>query len=167
MVQIRDAVDADQTAITAIYRHHVLNGLASFEIEPPDAAEMARRRAAIGTAGLPYLVAEQDGAVIGYAYAGPYRTRPAYHHTVENSVYVDVDRQGLGAGKALMAELITRCRTAGRRQMIAIIGDSANAASIGLHKAFGFRHAGTLTDVGFKHGRWLDSVIMQLDLAEG
>lgn len=166
MVVVRDAVDADIPAITAIYRHHVLHGVASFEIDPPDETEMARRHAGVIAAGLPYLVAEHDGRVIGYAYASPYRARPAYRNSVENSVYVDAEHHGLGAGKALMAELIERCRAAGRRQMIAIIGDSDNAASIGLHAAFGFRHVGILTDVGFKHDRWLDSVIMQLALSE-
>lgn len=164
MLVVRDAVEADVAVITAIYRHHVLHGVASFEIDPPDEAEMLRRRAGVLSAGLPYLVAEREGLVIGYAYAGLYRARPAYRNSIENSVYVDAGHHGLGAGKALMAELIARCRQAGRRQMIAIIGDSGNAASIRLHETFGFRHVGTLTDVGFKHGRWLDSVIMQLDL---
>lgn len=166
MVVVREAVESDIPAITAIYRYHVLHGVASFEIDPPDAAEMSRRHAGVIAAGLPYLVAEHEGRVIGYAYASPYRARPAYRNSVENSVYVDADHHGLGAGKALIRDLIERCRAAGRRQMIAIIGDSDNAASIGLHAAFGFRDVGTLTDVGFKHDRWLDSVIMQLALSE-
>ena len=162
---VRPALEADLAAVAAIYREHVLNGSASFEIEPPDLAEMARRRAAILDAGLPYLVAEVEGAVAGYAYAGPYRPRPAYRFTVEDSVYLAPGMQGRGLGRALLGSLIALCREAGKRQMIAIIGDSANRASIGLHAALGFRHVGTLTDVGFKHGRWLDSVIMQLALA--
>jgi L-amino acid N-acyltransferase YncA len=162
---VRPAREADLAAVTAIYREHVLHGSASFEIEPPDLAEMERRRAAIVDAGLPYLVAQVDGAVAGYAYAGPYRPRPAYRFTVEDSVYLAAGMQGRGLGRALLAALIEACREAGRRQMIAIIGDSANRASIGLHAALGFRHVGTLTDVGFKHGRWLDSVVMQRALA--
>ena len=162
---VRPALEADLAAVAAIYREHVLNGSASFEIEPPDLAEMARRRAAILDAGLPYLVAEVEGAVAGYAYAGPYRPRPAYRFTVEDSVYLAPGMQGRGLCRALLGSLIALCREAGKRQMIAIIGDSANRASIGLHAALGFRHVGTLTDVGFKHGRWLDSVIMQLALA--
>lgn len=166
MLIVRDAAAADIAAITAIYRHHVVHGVASFETDPPDETEMTRRYAGVVSADLPFLVAEREGLVIGYAYVGPYRTRPAYRNSVENSVYVHADHHGLGAGKALMAELIVRCRAAGRRQMNAIIGDSANTASIRLHETFGFRNVGTLTDVGFKHGRWLDSVIMQFDLLE-
>jgi L-amino acid N-acyltransferase YncA len=166
MLIVRGAAAADIAAITAIYRHHVVHGVASFETDPPDETEMTRRRDSVVSADLPYLVAELKGLVIGYAYAGPYRTRPAYRNSIENSVYVHADHYGQGAGKALMAELIVRCRAAGLRQMIAIIGDSANTASIRLHEAFGFRNVGTLTDVGFKHDRWLDSVIMQLDLCD-
>ncbi|MGE0717879.1 MAG: N-acetyltransferase family protein [Alphaproteobacteria bacterium] len=166
-VAVRDATAADIPAVAAIYGHHVLHGLASFEEAAPDAAEMARRHREIAGKGYPYLVAEQDGAVVGYAYAGPYRTRPAYRWTVENSVYVAPHRARAGIGAALLAELVRRCTRAGFRQMVAIIGDSANAASIGLHAGAGFRHAGVLAAVGFKHGRWVDSVLMQRPLGEG
>jgi len=165
-MRVRDSVEADIPPVVVIYSHHVLHGVASFEIDPPDEAEMARRRDAVLEAGLPWLVAEQSGEVVGYAYAGPYRSRPAYRHSVENSVYVRHDRAGQGAGRALLAALVERCAAAGRREMIAIIGDSDNHASIGLHRALGFRHVGTFTDVGFKHGRWLDSVLMQLTLTD-
>ncbi len=163
-MNVRDAAEADIAAITAIYRHHVRHGVASFELEPPDEAEMTRRWRGTLDAGSPFLVADQDGAVIGYAYVGPYRPRPAYRHTVENSVYVAHDCQKRGAGRALLGALIARCRSAGRKEMVAIIGDSGNTPSIALHRAFGFRHVGTLNNVGFKHERWLDSVIMQLSL---
>ncbi len=163
---VRPALAADLDAVTAIYREHVLHGSASFEITPPDVAEISRRHGAIVAEGLPYLVAELEGGIAGYAYAGPYRPRPAYRFTVEDSVYLGPGMQGRGIGRALLAALIEACRRAGRRQMIAVIGDSANVASIGLHTALGFRHVGTLTDVGFKHDRWLDSVIMQRSLAQ-
>ena len=162
---VRPALPSDLEAVTAIYGEHVRHGSASFEIEPPDLAEIARRREAIVAAGLPYLVAECDGALAGYAYAGPYRPRPAYRFTVEDSVYLAPAMQGRGIGRALLARLMAECRAAGIRQMIAIIGDSANKGSIGLHAALGFRHVGTLREVGFKHGRWLDSVIMQAGLS--
>jgi len=162
---VRPAGPADLEAVRAIYAGHVLHGTASFEIEPPDLAEITRRHDAIVAAGLPYLVAEIAGEVAGYAYAGPYRPRPAYRFTVEDSVYLAPGREGRGLGSALLAGLIARCTVAGKRQMIAIIGDSANRGSIALHARMGFRHVGTLTDVGFKHGRWLDSVVMQLALS--
>src|SRR5471030_2161407 len=135
---VRPATTADIPAITAIYRHHVLHGLATFEIDPPDAAEMARRFAAIRELGLPYLVAEINSELAGYAYAAVYRARPAYRYTVEDSVYVDNNHAGLGVGSALMPSLITGCAQAGRRQIIAVIGDSENFASIRLHEKFGF-----------------------------
>lgn len=166
-VRIRDAVAADIAAIAAIYGHHVRHGLASFEEEPPPAGEMARRHAETTGRGYPYLVAEADGQVAGYAYAGPYRTRPAYRHSVENSVYLAPGRERAGIGSRLLAELIRRCEAAGFRQMVAVIGDSANAASIGLHARHGFRHAGVLTAIGYKHGRWVDSVLMQRALGPG
>lgn len=165
-IVVRAALPDDLTAVTAIYADHVLHGSASFEIVPPDLAEITARHDAIVAAGLPYLVATCDGAVAGYAYAGPYRPRPAYRFTVEDSVYLAAGMQGRGIGRTLLATLIAACTKAGRRQMIAIIGDSANSASIGLHAALGFRHVGTLTDVGYKHGRWLDSVVMQRALVE-
>jgi L-amino acid N-acyltransferase YncA len=164
---VRPATGADIPAITAIYRHHVLHGLATFEIDPPDAAEMARRYAAIRELGRPYLVAEINGKLAGYAYAAVYRTRPAYRYTVEDSVYVDSDHARLGVGSALMPALITGCTEAGRRQIIAVIGDSENFGSIRLHEKFGFKRVGLLPAIGFKFGRWVDSVLMQRDLGAG
>jgi L-amino acid N-acyltransferase YncA len=164
---VRPATAGDVPAITAIYRHHVLHGLASFEVEPPDAAEMVRRFTAIRELGLPYLVAEIDGKIAGYAYAAEYRARPAYRYTVEDSVYVDIDHVGLGVGSALMPQLIAGCTAAGRRQIIAVIGDSANHASIRLHEKFGFQRVGLLPAVGFKFDRWVDSVLMQRDVGGG
>lgn len=164
---VRTSEERDLAAIAAIYAHHVLHGLATFEIEPPDTAEIARRRAHVLAQGLPYLVAEQDGRVAGYAYAAPHRDRPAYRYTLEDSIYIDRDKLGLGAGRALLEVLVAACAHAGYRQLIAVIGDSANAASIGLHAACGFKHAGLLPAVGFKFGRWVDSVLMQRELGDG
>jgi L-amino acid N-acyltransferase YncA len=164
---VRPATTADLPAITSIYRHHVLHGLASFEVEPPDAAEMARRFDAIRALGLPYFVAESAGMIAGYAYAAVYRTRPAYRYTVEDSVYVDHESAGRGIGSALMPALIDGCAAAGRRQIVAVIGDSANHASIKLHEKFGFERVGLLPAVGYKFGRWVDSVLMQKDVGEG
>ena len=166
-LRVEACCPADLAAVTAIYRHAVLHGSASFELAPPDEAEMARRHAAILAGGFPWLVARLDGRVAGFAYAGPYRQRPAYAATVENSVYVAPDLQGRGIGRALLAQLIGEAEDRGFRQMIAVIGDSANRASIGLHAALGFSHAGVLRSVGWKHGRWLDSVLMQRDLGAG
>ncbi|WP_328703030.1 GNAT family N-acetyltransferase [Arenibaculum pallidiluteum] len=163
---IRPCLPGDVAAIQAIYAHHVLNGVASFETEAPSIEEMASRRDAVLARGMPYLVAERDGATVGYAYAGPYRTRPAYRFTVENSVYVAPGFVGQGIGRVLLARLIAECEARGLRQMVAVIGDSANAASIGLHQALGFRQAGLLPAVGFKFGRWVDSVLMQRPLGE-
>ncbi|MFQ5784928.1 MAG: GNAT family N-acetyltransferase [Alphaproteobacteria bacterium] len=165
--RVRDSRDADLSAVQAIYAHHVRHGLASFEETPPDVAEMARRRDALRERGLPHIVAEIDGAVVGYAYAGPYRTRPAYRYTVEDSVYVAPGTAGRGIGRALLDTLITRCTALGYRQMVAVIGDSANDASIGLHEALGFRRAGCLRSVGFKFDRWVDSVLLQRPLGDG
>jgi L-amino acid N-acyltransferase YncA len=164
-IAIRAAVPADIGAITRIYAHAVRFGTASFEIEPPDEAEMARRQRALIDGGFPYLVAEADGAVAGYAYAGPYRPRPAYRFSVENSVYVAPEAHRRGVGRALLDRLIAEAAARGFRQMIAVIGDSDQAASIALHRAAGFRLVGTIAAVGFKHGRWLDSVLMQRELA--
>jgi L-amino acid N-acyltransferase YncA len=164
-VAIRAAVPADIGAITRIYAHAVRFGTASFEIEPPDEAEMARRQRALIDGGFPYIVAEADGAVAGYAYAGPYRPRPAYRFSVENSVYVAPEAHRRGVGRALLDRLIAEAAARGFRQMIAVIGDSDQAASIALHRAAGFRLVGTIAAVGFKHGRWLDSVLMQRELA--
>ena len=164
---IRAAIPADIAAITAIYRPAVLTGTASFELEPPSEDEMLRRFRAIADAGYPYFVAELDGRVAGYAYVNAYRTRPAYRFTVENSVYIAPDAQGKGAGRALLDRLIATCRDDGFRLMVAVIGDSANFASISLHRRAGFRFCGTIHSVGYKFGRWLDSVIMELPLGEG
>ena len=163
--RVRNVTGADLPAIQAIYAREVLTRTATFELDPPDVAELARRVAAVQAAGLPWLVAEIDGAVAGYAYAGPYRARPAYRLTVENSVYVDDAFLRRGVARTLMAEVIRLCIAAGLREMVAVIGDSANTASIGLHAALGFRHVGTLTGVGYKQGQWLDTVIMQRPLA--
>jgi L-amino acid N-acyltransferase YncA len=165
MATIRDATPSDVPAIHAIYAHHVLHGLASFEEVPPTVEEMRARFEAVRSAGKPYLVAEVDGAVAGYGYASAYRARSAYRYSLENSIYVDEGVRGRGVGSALLQALIARCRAGPWRQMIAIIGDSANAASIGLHLKAGFRHVGVLERVGFKHGRWVDSVLMQLELS--
>jgi phosphinothricin acetyltransferase len=164
---IRGSELRDIPAVTRIYRREVIGGSASFEIEPPDEAEMARRREAIVAAGCPYLVAEADGIVLGYAYAGPYRPRRAYRFTVENSVYVDAVARGRGVGRRLLAALVEAATAAGFRQMVAVIGDKENRASIALHTALGFVPAGVLRSVGWKHGHWLDSVLMQRPLGPG
>ena len=164
---IRPCLDADVPAITAIYAHHVETGTASFETEPPDEAEMRRRRDALVKNRYPYFVAEVGGKVCGYAYAGPYRTRPAYRHSVEDSVYVGTAAQRRGIGRALLHSLIRACVNRGFRQMVAIIGDSSQTASIGLHRTMGFEVVGTLRNVGYKHERWLDTVFMQLTLGDG
>ncbi|MCC7266132.1 MAG: N-acetyltransferase [Caulobacteraceae bacterium] len=164
---VRPSTPADVEAIAAIYGHHVLTGFGSFEEEPPSVEDMAGRRAAIVDRGLPWLVAEAAGRVLGYAYAGPFRPRAAYRYTVEDSVYVAADAQGRGAGRALLTDLIARCETLDLRQMVAVIGDSGNAGSIGLHRALGFSDIGTGRGFGFKHGRWVDVVWMQLALNGG
>ena len=168
MLSIRPAALADIPAIARIYGEAVIAGTATFELEPPGEAEMAARMQQVIGAGYPYLTAELDGAFSGYAYASAYRLRPAYRFTVENSVYVAPSAQRRGVGRALLAALIVECERRGFRQMVAVIGDSENqAASIALHRAAGFRTTGTLDDVGFKHGRWLDSLLMQRTLGEG
>lgn len=161
---IRPATHDDASAIREIYSHEVLHGLASFEEEVPSLDHMIQRMDAITTLGLPYLVAEHHGQIAGYAYAGPYRPRPAYRYTVENSVYISQSSRGQGIGKALLQDLMTQCKTAGIRQMIAVIGDSGNAGSIALHSSMDFTHTGTLKSVGFKHDQWVDSVLMQKTL---
>ncbi|MDQ2185744.1 N-acetyltransferase family protein [Alcaligenaceae bacterium A4P071] len=165
--RVRDATDADLPAIKAIYAHHVLHGTGSFETEPPSIAEMAQRRANVLGLGLPYLVAESAGEIVGFAYATHYRPRPAYRHTAEDSVYIKPGMTGRGVGSLLLAEVIYRCETGGWRQLIANVGDSGNAGSLALHARHGFRTAGTLQSVGFKFGRWLDTVLMQRDLGAG
>jgi L-amino acid N-acyltransferase YncA len=164
---LRDAQEDDMAAVQAIYAHHVAHGLASFEETPPDLEEMRRRRADILTRGLPYVVVEIGGKIGGYAYAGPYRLRPAYRYAVEDSVYVAPDCVGKGAGRLALGTIIDRCTQAGFRQMVAVIGDSGNEPSIALHERLGFHRAGLLTAVGFKFGRWLDSVLMQRALGDG
>ena len=164
---IRDSTEPDVAAVQAIYGHHVLHGSASFEEEPPSVVELARRRADVLGRGLPYLVAEIDDEVVGYAYASPYRARSAYRFSLENSVYVDHRRHRNGIGRTLLAALIARCESGDWRQMIAVIGDSANVSSIALHERLGFRMVGTLRAVGFKFGRWLDTVLMQRELGAG
>jgi phosphinothricin acetyltransferase len=164
---LRAANAADLPAITAIYAHAVAHGTASFELDPPDLAEMERRMRALVDGGYPYLVAEADGRLAGYAYAGPYRPRPAYRFSVEDSVYIDPQMHRRGVGRALLYRLVLESEARGFRQMVAIIGDSNQASSIELHRAAGFRTVGTIENVGYKFGRWLDSVVMQRALGEG
>ena len=164
---IRPAEARDVAEIAAIYREAVLTGTASFEIEPPDAGEMSQRLATVTGGGYPWLVAERDGRVMGYAYASSYRPRIAYRFSVENSVYVAEDAQRGGIGRALLEALITETAARGFRQMIAVIGDSRQWASIALHRAAGFTFCGTIHAVGYKFDRWLDSVIMQRALGDG
>lgn len=165
---IRDVVPDDIEAITAIYRDAVLHGTASFELEPPEQNDMLLRMRNIVDVGFPYIVGlNEDGALLGYAYASSYRTRPAYRWSCENSVYVDKAARGLGVGKKLMHVIIGRCDALGFRQMVSVIGGADHQASIKLHETLGFDHVGKLPATGFKHGKWLDSVLMQLTLGEG
>ena len=164
---LRDSRDDDLVAIQAIYAHHVRHGTGSFELEPPTVDEMRGRRADVLKNGFPWLVAEAEGRVLGYAYANFFRMRPAYRFTVENSIYIAHDARGRGVGRALLSELVACCERAGCRQMLAIIGDSANTGSIALHASGGFRFAGTMRSTGWKFDRWLDTVIMQRDLGPG
>jgi phosphinothricin acetyltransferase len=167
-VIVRAASAADAAAVAAIYGHHVLHGLGTFEEVPPDVAEIASRIAAVLARGLPYVVGvESDGTIVGFAYAAPFRPRAAYRYTAEDSVYIHPDRLGRGIGKVLVAEVITGCEAMGIRQLIAVIGDSANAGSIGLHRSLGFEHSGVGRAFGFKHGRWVDIVWMQKALGGG
>ncbi|MEI2416411.1 N-acetyltransferase family protein [Orrella sp. JC864] len=166
-LRIRDAHTEDFPAIQAIYAHHVLHGLATFEEVPPSVDEMRARHAGILALGLPYLVAERAGRLLGYCYASSFRPRPAYRHTVENSVYLAHDAAGQGVGTALLAQLIERCEQGPWRQMIAVIGNSANLGSIGLHRKLGFEMIGTLPGTGYKLGRWVDTVLMQRALGPG
>jgi len=164
---LRDSTPGDIDAIAAIYAHHVRFGLGSFEETPPSVEEIARRRDVVLAQGLPFIVAVEGGRVVGYAYAGRYRMRSAYRHTLEDSIYVAADAGGRGIGRALLTRLIEQCADLGYRQMVAVIGDSANRASIRLHESLGFARIGTQPDVGFKHGRWVDSVLMQRALGQG
>jgi phosphinothricin acetyltransferase len=165
--EIRPASEADLPFVTEIYTHAVLHGTATFELIPPDLAEMTRRFKALMDGGFPYLVAVLEDRVAGYAYAGPYRPRPAYRFTVENSVYLQPAIHRRGIGLQLMQRLIAECEARGYRQMIAVIGDSANAGSIGVHARTGFQMIGTHPNVGLKFGRWLDTVMMQRALGKG
>ncbi len=164
---IRTARDSDLPSIHAIYRHYVLTSLATFEFEPPSIGEMAVRREGVLAAGMPYIVAERDGEVVGYAHAGPYRPRPAYRRTVEDSLYVRADCARQGVGRALLGGLLEACEACRMRQMIAVIGDRDNAGSTGLHERMGFQRAGLLRGVGFKFDRWVDVVLMQRQLGRG
>ncbi|OYU71010.1 MAG: GNAT family N-acetyltransferase [Alphaproteobacteria bacterium PA2] len=164
---IRPSTEADVEALAAIYGHHVLHGFGTFDEIPPSPADMLTRRAAIVALGLPHLVAEADGRVLGYAYASAYRPRTGYRYTAEDSVYVAPDAIGMGVGRAVLTEVIRLCEEKGLRQIIAVIGDSGNAASIGLHTALGFEPIGAVKNVGFKHGRWVDTYLMQLSLNGG
>ena len=164
---IRPAQTRDLAVITAIYDDAVRHGTASFELDPPDQAEMARRYESLRAGGYPYLVAELEGDIVGYAYAGPYRARPAYRWSIEDSIYVARQAQRRGIGRALLARLVAEAEAGGFRQMLAVIGDSANTGSVELHRAAGFRLVGTFENVGFKFGRWLDTVLMQRELGRG
>jgi L-amino acid N-acyltransferase YncA len=166
-VSIRPTLATDIPAITRIYAHAVKYGTATFELEPPDEAEMLRRFEKLRAGPFPYVVAELDGAVAGYAYASLFRERPAYRFTVEDSIYIAPEMHRRGIGRALLMRLITEAEAAGFRQMIAVIGDSANTASIAVHRSCGFKDAGVYEAVGFKFGRWLDTVQMQLALGQG
>ena len=172
-MRIRPSTAADLPALTAIYAHHVLHGTGTFELEPPDEAEMSRRRDAVLANGLPGLVAEEpaeiggSGGVLGFAYANHFRPRRAYRFCLEDSVYLAPSAQGRGLGRLLLAELMARCEAQGARQMLALIGDAANAGSIALHAALGFEHTGVLKASGWKFGRWLDVILMQKALGPG
>lgn len=166
-VTIRPSRDDDIGAIAAIYGHHVLHGVASFEEVPPDESEMARRRGDIVKRGLPYLVAERDGRVVGYCYAGPFRPRVGYRYTLEDSIYVDASEVGRGIGRLLLAPVIERCTELGYRQMVAVIGGRETIGSIRLHEALGFMHIGVFPAIGFKFDRWIATVLMQRALGPG
>lgn len=166
-VSVRASELKDIDAIQRIYANEVLHGLASFEVTPPDATELSKRRTKLINAGYPHLIAELNGETVGYAYAGPYRTRSAYKHSVENSVYVDGNHRGLGIGKQLLQALIVECEKGPWRQMIAIVGDSSNTGSLKVHKSVGFRLVGTIEAVGYKHDTWVDTVILQRSLNAG
>ena len=167
MPLIRPSSEADVPAIAAIYAHHVLHGTGTFETEPPSPADMAGRRADVLAKGLPYLVAEQDGQVLGFAYCTWFKPRPAYRFSAEDSIYLAADQPGRGLGRLLLSELAAQAEQAGVRKLIAVIGDSANAGSIGVHRAMGFQHVGVLSACGWKFDRWLDVVLMEKSLGAG
>ena len=164
---IRPRTDADMSTITEFYAHHVLNGASSWELTPPDVTEMTNRARALEAGGFPYFVADLDGEIAGYTYAGAYRPRPAYRYTVENSVYINDQLRRGGIGTALLQKLIDACTTLGYRQIIGIVGDSQNQQSIQFHEKMGFIHVGTVKNIGFKFDRWMDQVILQRSLGEG
>jgi len=167
MLTLRPSTDADIPAITAIYAHHVTHGTGTFETDPPGESDMAARRADVLAKGLPYLVAEQDGRVLGFAYCQWFKPRPAYRFSAEDSIYLDVDAAGQRIGNKLLSELVKQADAAGVRKLIAVIGDSGNVRSIGVHRAVGFRHVGTIESCGWKFGRWLDIVLMEKSIGEG
>lgn len=171
MVQIkpilRDALQADMPSIFEIYADEVINGVSSWEELPPSIEELSRRYGNIVNKGFPYRVAEMHDRVVGYSYASAYRPRSGYRYTIENTIYIDKNQRGLGLGRCLLEDLISNCETKGYRQMVAVIGDSNNHVSINFHTRMGFVHAGVLKSIGFKHGRWMDSVIMQRALSGG
>ena len=167
MPLIRPSSDADLPAITAIYAHHVLHGTGSFETEPPSVVDMTTRRADVLSKGLPYLVVEQDGKIAGFAYGNWFKPRPAYRYSVEDSIYMAPDLQGKGLGRALLAELLARFEAVGIRKVMAIVGDSANTGSVGIHLALGFTQVGIVDSCGWKFGAWRDIVIMQKTLGVG
>lgn len=167
MLTIRPATDADVPGITAIYAHHVLHGTGTFETTPPTEADMAARRADVLSKGLPYLVAEEDGRLLGFAYCQWFKPRPAYRFSAEDSIYMHPEAGGKGLGKQLLAELARQAEAAGVRKLIAVIGDSANAGSIGVHRALGFTPAGLFKSCGWKFGRWLDIVLMEKFIGAG
>ena len=166
-ISLFDAGPSHALAIHSIYGHWVAHSVASFEEEPPDQDEMELRRRKLQDAGYPYIVAEDSAVILGFAYAGPYRTRPAYRYTVEDSVYVAPEALGRGVGRALLARVISRAEIMGKRQMVAVIGESANAASVRLHESLGFRRVGMLPSVGFKFGQWAGTIVMQRSLGAG
>ncbi|MCD6665952.1 MAG: N-acetyltransferase family protein [Hydrogenophaga sp.] len=167
MTLIRPSRDEDLDAITRIYAHHVLHGTGTFETTPPTRDEMAGRRADVLGKGLPWLVIEVDGQVMGYAYGNWFKPRPAYRYSVEDSIYMAPESAGKGLGKLLLTELLAQCERAGVRKVMAVIGDSANAGSIGVHKALGFEQVGVVQSCGWKFGRWLDIVLMQKSIGQG
>ena len=167
MTTIRPSREDDLPAITAIYAHHVLHGTGTFETSPPTHGEMSARRADVLAKGLPYLVAEEAGRVLGFAYCQWFKPRPAYRFSAEDSIYVDPQAIGRGLGAALLRELMARADACGIRKLIAVIGDSANAASIGVHRAAGFTRAGTISACGWKFERWLDIVLMERSVGAG
>jgi L-amino acid N-acyltransferase YncA len=167
MSTIRPSRDQDLPAITAIYAHHVLHGTGTFETDPPSEADMVGRRADVLAKGLPYLVAEEDGRVLGYAYCQWFKPRPAYRFSAEDSIYLHPDAQGKGLGKALLGELERQAEAVGIRKLIAVIGDSGNKGSVGVHRALGFQPVGVIQSCGWKFGKWLDIVLMEKQIGAG